>query len=147
MDLTPLSYDAELSCLSESSTSLAGEKKKFAIFGSQRTTTLDQSLISVYRRQWLTTQLVSILSFSTQVFFFSTRLAYFFQLKFKISTSVCSHNICLGFFSIHEHIFCKSKLIFFYCIQCLLQVSTYINYYVFDMFFFHRYNFVDNRMP
>ena len=36
-----LSYDAELSCLSESSISLASEKKKSAVFGSQRTATLD----------------------------------------------------------------------------------------------------------
>ena len=36
-----LSYKAELSCLSKSSISLASEKKKSAVFGSQRTATLD----------------------------------------------------------------------------------------------------------
>ena len=39
-----LSCEAELSCLSKSSISLAREKKKSAIFGSQQTTTLDRSL-------------------------------------------------------------------------------------------------------
>ena len=42
-----LSYEAELSCLSKSSISLAREEKNFAIFGSQQTTTLDRNLVSM----------------------------------------------------------------------------------------------------
>ena len=58
--------------------------------------------------------------------FFSTRLAFFFYPNFKLSTCVCSHDICLVLFFVREHIFCKSRLIFFYCIRCILQVSTYV---------------------
>ena len=127
MDLTPLSYDAELSCLSESSTSLAREKKKSAIIIWQPTNHYFRSKSHLSLVKTLTDNTTGQHSlFLDSSFFFSTQLAYFFRLKFKISTCVCSHNICLGFFSIHEHIFCKSKLIFCYCIQCLLQVSTYI---------------------
>ena len=45
------------------------ELKKSAIFGSQWTATLDQSLVLVKWRHGLTTQLVSIVSFSTRIFF------------------------------------------------------------------------------
>ena len=128
-----LSYEAELSCLSKSSISLAREKKKSAIFGSQQTTTLDQSLVSVKWRHWLITQLVSVLSFSTQFFFFELDSHIFFDSNFKISTRVWSHDICLVFF------FCSSTYIsvqisthIFYCIRCILQV--WLTYYIFNMF-------------
>ena len=128
-----LSYEAELSCLSKSSISLAREKKKSAIFGSQQTTIVDRSLVSVKWRHWLITQLVSVLSFSTQVFFFWTRLAYFFRLKFQ------NFDSCLKSWHLLSIFFCSSTYIsvqisthIFYCIRCILQV--WLTYYVFNLF-------------
>ena len=111
-----LSYEAELSCLSKSSISLPREKKKSAIFGSQQTTTLDRSLVSVKWRHRLPTQLVSVLSFSTRVFFFfQLDSHFFFRLKFQ--------NFDSFFFRSWTYILQISSHIF-YCIRCILQVST-----------------------
>ena len=84
-------------------------------------------------RHRLTTHLVSVVSFSTQVLFFSstpiffsTRLAFFFYPNFKLSTSVCSHDICLVLFSFMNIYFANLDSYFFYCIRCILQVSTYV---------------------
>ena len=129
-----LSCEAELSCLSKSSISLAREKKKSAIFGSQQTTTLDRSLVSVKWRHWLITQLVSVLSFSTQVFFFWTRLAYFFRLKFQNFDSCLKswHLLSIFFFRSWTYIFCKPRLIFFIAFGVFYKF--WLTYYVFNMF-------------
>ena len=60
-------------------------------------------------------------------FFFSRRLAFFFCLdsNFKISNRVCSHDICLVFFRSWTYILQISTHVF-YCIRCILQVSTYV---------------------
>ena len=60
-------------------------------------------------------------------FFFSRRLEFFFCLdsNFKISNRVCSHDICLVFFRSWTYILQISTHVF-YCIRCILQVSTYV---------------------
>ena len=98
-----LSYEAELSCLSKSSISLPREKKKSAIFGSQQNTTLDRSLVSVNWRHASidnTTGQRSLFLDSNIFFFFDSTRIFFFDSNFKISTLI------------------------FYCIRCILQVST-----------------------
>ena len=120
-----LSYDAELSCLSESSISLASEKKKSAVFGSQRTATLDWTLVSVKWRHWLTTQLVSVLSFSTCIFFDS---------NCTILTCVCSHDICICiiFFSFVNIYFANLESYFFTAFDVFYKFQ--LMYYVFNTF-------------
>ena len=111
-----LSYEAELSCLSKSSISLAREKKNSAIFGSQETTTLDRNLVSVKWRHRLISQLVSVLSFSTRVFFFQIDSHIFFRLKFQNFDSCFFFRSWTYILQISTHVF--------YCIRCTLQVST-----------------------
>lgn len=85
--------------------------KKSAIFGSQWTATLDQSLVLVKWRHRLTTQLVSIVSFLTHIF--SQLDSHFFGLK-KISKFWLMFIVPLfaNYFFVHENIFCKSRIIF-----------------------------------
>ena len=111
-----LSYEAELSCLSKSSISLAREEKNFAIFGSQQTTTLDQNLVSMKWRHRLTSQLVSVLSFSTRVFFFQIDSHIF-------STQISKFWLVFFFFCSWTYILQISTHVF-YCIRCTLQYST-----------------------
>ena len=76
----------------------------------------------------------SVLSLSRLKFFFSARLPFFFQPdlhfffypNFKLSTCVCSHDICLVLFSFMNIYFANLDSYFFYCIRCILQVSTYV---------------------
>ena len=57
--------------------------------------------------------------------FFSTRLEFFFRLRFQ------NFNSCFFFF-IREHIFCKSRLIFFTVFDVFYKFR--LKYYVFNMF-------------
>ena len=120
-----LSYEAELSCLSKSSISLAREEKNSAIFGSQQTITLDRNLVSVKWRHRLISQLVSVLSFSTRVFFFqidshifSTQISKFWLMFFFLFVNIYFANLD----------------------SCFLLHSMYfytrfdLRYYVFNMF-------------
>ena len=119
------SYEAELSCLSKSSISLPREKKKSAIFGSQQTTTLDRSLVSVEWRHRLTTQLVSILSFSTWVFFFQLDSNIFLRHKFQNFDSCFFSFVNINFAKFVKNM--SRDLIsthIFYCIRYILQIST-----------------------
>ena len=123
-----LSYEAELSCLSKSSISLAREEKNSAIFGSQQTTTLDRNLVSVKWRHRLISQLVSVLSFSTRVFF-SNGLAYFFDSNFKILTRVFFLFVNIYFANLDS---------------CFLLHSMYFTRFglsiMFSTCFYYRYN-------
>ena len=131
-----LSYEAELSWLSKSSISLAREKKNSAIFGSQQTTTLDRNLVSVKWRHRLISQLVSVLSFSTRVFFFQIDSHIFFDSNFKILTRV--------FFSFVNIYFANLD-------SCFLLHSMYFTSFdlsiMFSTCFYYRYNFVRNGTP
>ena len=62
------------------------------------------------------------LSLDLRVFFFNTT-RIFFDSHFKISTLVCSHDITLVFFHQGTYILQTSTHIF-YCVLCILQVST-----------------------
>ena len=132
-----LSYKAELSWLSKSSISLAREKKNSAIFGSQQTTTLDRNLVSVKWRHRLISQLVSVLSFSTRVFFFfkSTRIFFSTQIsKFWL----------VFFFSLVNIYFANLD-------SCFLLHSMYLTSFdlsiMFSTCFYYWYNFVRNGTP
>ena len=74
-----------------------------------------------------TVQIVSGFSYSTRVFFFftSTRIFFCLDSNFKISNRVYSHDICLVFFRSWTYILQISTHVF-YCIRCILQVSTYV---------------------
>ena len=124
------SYEAELSCLSKSSISLPREKKKSAIFGNQQTTTLDRSL--VYNTPRIGEVKTSIDNttgqhslFLDSSVFFSTRLKFFFRLKFQNFDS-------FFFFFVREHIFCKCRLVFFTVFDVFYKFR--LKYYVFNMF-------------
>ena len=65
-----------------------------------------------------TVQMVSGFSYSTRIFFC-------FDSNFKFSNRVCSHDICLVFFRSWTYILQISTHVF-YCIRCILQVSTYV---------------------
>ena len=84
-----LSYKAELSCLSKSSISLPREKKNLQYLSEDR----------------LTTQLVSVLSFSTRPFFF------FFNSTGIFFPTLISKFRLMFFFFVRKHIFCKYRLI------------------------------------
>ena len=58
-------------------------------------------------------------------FFTSTRIFFCLDSNFKISNRVCSHDICLVFFRSWTYILQISTHVF-YCIRCILQVSTYV---------------------
>ena len=119
-----LSYEAELSCLSKSSISLAREEKNSAIFGSQQTTTLDRKsrLGEVKTSIDITTGQRSLFRDSSTFFFKSTRI--FFRLKFQ--------NFDSCFFFVREQIFCNSRLMFFIAFDVLYKFR--LKYYVFNMF-------------
>ena len=74
-----------------------------------------------------TVQMVSGFCYSTRVFFFftSTRIFFCLDSNFKISNCVCSNDICLVFFRSWTYILQISTHVF-YCIRCILQVSTYV---------------------
>ena len=69
----------------------------------------------------------SAVSLTRLAFFFFTSTSIFFCLdsNFKISNRVCSHDICLVFFRSWTYILQISTHVF-YCIRCILQVSTYV---------------------
>ena len=58
-------------------------------------------------------------------FFTSTRIFFCPDSNFKISNRVCCHDICLVFFRSWTYILQISTHVF-YCIRCILQVSTYV---------------------
>ena len=73
-----------------------------------------------------TVQMVNGLSYSTRLFFFtSTRIFFCLDSSFKISNRVGSHDIYLVFFRSWTYILQISTHVF-YCIRCILQVSTYV---------------------
>ena len=80
-------------------------------------------------RDRLITQLVSVLSFSTQVIFW-TRLTFFFfnstRIFFSSQISNCSHDISLVFFFRSWTYILQISTHFFYCIRCILQVLAYV---------------------
>ena len=69
----------------------------------------------------------SAVSVTWLAFFFFHVDSQFFCLdsNFKISNRVCSHDICLVFFRSWTYILQISTHVF-YCIRCILQVSTYV---------------------
>ena len=67
----------------------------------------------------------SAFSLSRLEFFFNSTRALFFDSNFKISTRVF-------FFFVREHIFCKSRLIFFIAFDVFYKFR--LTYYVFNMF-------------
>ena len=71
--------------------------------------------------------MVSGFIYSTRVFFFMSTRIFFFGLdsNFKISNRVCSHDSCLVFFRSWTYILQISTHVFFYCIRCILQGSTF----------------------
>ena len=120
---------------------LVREEKNSAIFGSQRTATLDRSLVSVEWRHWQhkwSAFSVSRLRFfffnSTHIFFFNSTRILFYGLKSQnlISTRVCSHDICLVFFPSWTNISQILNQIFF---AFDVFYNFRFTYYVFNMFF------------
>ena len=65
--------------------------------------------------------------FLDSIFFFWTRLAYFFRLKFQNFDSCLKswHLLSIFFSFLNIHILQTSTHIF-YCIRCILQVLTYV---------------------
>ena len=102
----------------------------------------NKDTLFIYFIYLLTTQVVCVLSFSTQVFFFNSTHIFFFnstrilfyRLKYQnlISTRVCSHDICLVFFPSWTNI---SQILN----QIFIAFDVFYNfrftYYVFNMFF------------
>ena len=113
------------------------ELKKSAIFGSQWTATLNQSLVLVKWRHGLTTQLVSIVSFLTRIFFglkfqnFDLCLWSHYLLIIFVFTKIYFVNL-ESYFILHSMYFTIIFLIYVLCFQHV---------------FWHWYDFVCNRMP
>ena len=73
-----------------------------------------------------TVQMVNGFCYSTRVFFFHVDSNFFcLDSNFKILNRVCNNDICLVFFRSWTYILQISTHVF-YCIRCILQVSTYV---------------------
>ena len=91
-------------------------RRWFMAFRCGQNYTLEQRLVSVEWRHRLTTQLVSVLSFSTRVFFFQLDSNLFF------STQISKFRLVFSFSFVN--IYFANLDSYFYCIRCILQVST-----------------------
>ena len=118
-------YEAELSCLSKSSLSLAREEKNFAIFGSQQTTTLDRNLVSIsedidWHHNWSAFSL-------TQVFFFELDSHIFFRLKFQNFDSCLKSWHLLTIFFLFLNIYISANLDSYFLLHSVYFTSlTYV---------------------